>query len=182
MRRLITVLIAAAMTMALLILKANAQGNGNGLGNNKHEWKDNRGHAHQVKKDGHRYHDYDRRERRNHPGGNEEYWYGGHRHVYHRPVITHYHTRSCGHAIAVRHYERPRYVYYRDYNVYYDHSRNIYISYADRRWFVSATIPVHLQRVDLRAADYDEVNYFEDDFLAYLEVRQPVYGNVVRMR
>lgn len=75
-------------------------------------------------------------------------------------------------------HSRPRYVYYRDYNVYHDLHHNVYISYSGRNWSVSASLPVVLHRVDARRAVRMEVDYFDDDFTAYLERDRPTYTRI----
>jgi hypothetical protein len=47
---------------------------------------------------------------------------------------------------------KTRYVFFRDYAVYYDHERQVYISLAGKDWQVSADLPVNLKGVDLQAA------------------------------
>ena len=47
---------------------------------------------------------------------------------------------------------KTRYVFFRDYAVYYDHQEGVYISLAGRNWQVSASLPVNLKGVDLNAA------------------------------
>jgi len=47
---------------------------------------------------------------------------------------------------------KTRYVFFRDYAVYYDHERGVYISLAGKDWQVSASLPVNLKGVDLHAA------------------------------
>ena len=47
---------------------------------------------------------------------------------------------------------KTRYVYFRDYGVYYDNTRGVYISLHDGKWEVTARIPVTLLEVDLKAA------------------------------
>jgi hypothetical protein len=79
---------------------------------------------------------------------------------------------------VVHHYERPRYIYYRDYDVYYDCHRSVYISYSGRNWTVSASLPVVLHRVDIHHATRVEVDYYEDDFVTYLDRGRPMYGGV----
>jgi Ni/Co efflux regulator RcnB len=155
MKKVIAILVV--MILSLVIIRANAQGkgHGHGKGHHKHEWKEERKRSH------HRDHDHHveyRTER-----------------IYHYPAYSHYHSRDCGHAIVVHRYERPRYVYYRDYNLYFDHHRNVFISWSGRTWSVSASVPTHLHRVNLGAAAYHEVDYYEDDFVQYLEYGKPMY-------
>lgn len=47
---------------------------------------------------------------------------------------------------------KTRYVYFKDYNVYYDNSRGVYISVSGGKWIVSAKIPSSISGIDLVAA------------------------------
>jgi hypothetical protein len=115
-----------------------------------HHWKD--------------HHRHDRNDRRDYERRNV-------RHVYH------YHDRYCGHqSVVVHHHSRPRYIYYRDYDVYYDRTNSVYISYSGRGWTSSTALPVVLHRVNLRNTKRFEVDYYHDDFTRYLETRRPSYG------
>lgn len=76
------------------------------------------------------------------------------------------------------HHSRPRYVYYRDYNVYHDLHRDVYISYSGRHWSVSASLPVVLHHVEARRAVRMEVDYHADDFPGYLERNRPTYTRI----
>ena len=164
MRRLITVLIAAAMTMTLLILKANAQGKGNAKGHHKQEWKHDR-HSSTDQ------YNYDR----SHRSHREEHQhYSGHHHKF-----VHQHSHHCDHRVVVRHYERPRYVFYRDHDFYYDNYRKTYISYSGRGWTVTARLPIHLRHVNLNTAVCHSVNYHDDDLVSYLRVGRPMYGAMI---
>lgn len=81
--------------------------------------------------------------------------------------------------IVVRDYRpRPRYIYYRDYDVYYDLERRAYITYSGRNWSVSASLPVALRRVELSRATRLEVGYVRDDLPSYLDRSRPVYTRV----
>jgi hypothetical protein len=82
----------------------------------------------------------------------------------------------------VKHYDRPRYVYYADYNVYFDFHRQVYITLSGRNWMISSSIPVPMQRVDIRRASYREVQYYDDDFVAYLGHGRPMYGKAYAIR
>jgi hypothetical protein len=81
---------------------------------------------------------------------------------------------------VVYHYNRPRYIYYRDYDVYYDCRNNSYISHNGRRWMVSQTPPRNYRHINWRSLRGYEVNYWDDDFPVYLERRRPGIGNEYR--
>jgi len=156
------------LMVVLLIIgmagNVNAQGRGHHKGHernhqhnnghhNDHDWKYDRGG------DGHHYNNYDRR---HHPG------YEVRRVVHHRhaPVVVHHYAA------------RPRYIYYRDYDVYYDTRNSVYISYSGRNWTVSANLPVALHHVDVHRAVRMEVAYEQDDFPRYLERSRPSYRRI----
>jgi hypothetical protein len=80
--------------------------------------------------------------------------------------------------VVVHHHTRPRYIYYRDYDVYYDTDRSVYITWSGRNWSLSTSLPVVLHRVDVRRAVRMEVDYYDDNFAAYLEAGRPVYRRV----
>jgi hypothetical protein len=116
---------------------------------------------------------------------------GGHHHGEHRhhDKHVHHHHRHCGHEVrvvhhhhhspverrVVYHHPRPvRYVYYRDYDVYYDYQRQVYISFGGRNWNVSAGLPVAMRHVDVHHATRVEVDeYYDDDFNTYLDTNRP---------
>jgi hypothetical protein len=92
--------------------------------------------------------------------------------------VYHHHDRYCNHRPVVIHHHRvrPRYVYYRDYDVYYDSHRSVYISYSGRGWTVTSALPVGMKHVNMRTTKRVEVDYYNDDFPRYLETRRPSYG------
>lgn len=123
-----------------------------------HDWKNDRNHdrGNHYGRNNHRHHhDYDR-----------------------RVVVRHVHDRYCHRRPVVvhHHHTRPRYVYYRDYDVYYDYSRNVYFSYSGRSWSMSTGIPIGMRNVNLRAVKRYEVDYYDDDFGNYLDNGRPAYG------
>lgn len=161
------------MTAVLFISFAanvNAQGRG------QHKKSEREHQAKHVRED---YHD------KYHPGDHK--WKNDHyrhdtdrrvRHHYGRHA-AHYHDHHCSHARVVTRYdERPRYVYYRDYDVYHDVRRNVYINWSGRNWVVSASLPVALYRVDKRRAVRMEVDYYHDDLTSYLMSGRPVYSRI----
>jgi hypothetical protein len=91
-----------------------------------------------------------------------------HHHHNHRPVMLH------------RHVSRPRYIYFKDYDVYYDNYRNVYIAYSGRSWSVSASTPYAMRNVNVRGARSFEVDYHDDDFPTYLQRRRPACGQEYR--
>lgn len=160
--------------IALVILgmagNVSAQGRGHQKGHErdragKHEKKD---HHHE----GYRKHDvkHDHHDRR-HDG------YRGHHHHPSDHRVVHRHERYHHHEPVVAR-SSPRYIFYRDYDVYYDLHRNVYISYSGRNWTISAGIPVTMRRADVHRAVRMEVDYDHDDFARYLERSRPSYRRI----
>jgi hypothetical protein len=119
------------------------------------------------------YNDRDRHDNdRDHRESNRRHKYDRHsvKHVYHHD------RRHIHQPVVVHHYVRPRYIYYRDYDVYYDRNTSVYISYSGRGWTVSSALPVVMHRVNIRNTKRFEVDYYDDDFPRYLETRRPSYG------
>lgn len=166
------------MTMVIFVGVASesiAQGRGNHYGKkDKHEHHDKKGHHDD------RHHDWkhDRDHYKHDKHDRHKYSRHGHhhadRHVAYRRAYGHHHA-----PVVVKHYhERPRYIYYRDYDVYYDHHRDVYISWSGRNWSVSANLPVVLHRVDRAHAVRMEVDYERDDFAVYLQSNRPAYRRI----
>lgn len=119
------------------------------------------------------------RERGHTNGYQRDHHHDSHSYHAHRDVYVHDHHHH-DHARVYRrvvhhHYHRPvRYVYYRDYNVYYDCDRSVYISYSGRNWSISAGIPVIMRHIDVnRAVRVDVDEYYDDDFVDYLDHNRP---------
>lgn len=58
---------------------------------------------------------------------------------------------------------KTRYVYFKDYDVYYDHNRGVYISISGGKWVVSAKIPAQLSNVNLVMAAKIDLDFDGDD-------------------
>lgn len=151
--------LAIAFMMLSVAVMAQGRGRGNGNGNSsghhgRHvSYKSDRGHHH-----GHyKHHDYD-----------DRYYHAPERRVY----VHHTHRPA---PVRVVYVERPvRYVYYRDYDVYYDCHRRVYISYSGRHWAVSTSVPLSMHHCDMdRVVRMDVGDYYEDNFVSYLEEQRP---------
>lgn len=93
----------------------------------------------------------------------------------------HYGQYNNRRPVVVHHvYKRPRYIYYRDYDVYYDCRDNAYISHSGRNWIVSSFPPRMMRNVNLRMARSYEVDYWDDNFPGYLDRRRPSIGREYR--
>lgn len=58
---------------------------------------------------------------------------------------------------------KTRYVYFKDYPVYYDNDRGVYISLSGGNWSVSAKLPSLLAGVDLVAAAKIDLDFSGDN-------------------
>lgn len=162
------------LIMAMLFISVTARVNAQGHGHyKKHEREHHVSHEREERddKDHHRDHNW-KNEYHRHAGGRRNH----HLHARH---AAHYHDHHCSHARIITHYyEKPRYVYYRDYDVYYDVRQRVYIAWSGRNWFVSASLPVALRRVERHRAVQMEVDYYDDDLATYLAAGRPVYRRI----
>lgn len=151
----------------------NGKGKGNAYGHDKNPKKESdhrssRDNGHQYRDNSHRNNDhYSSRDNhgyssRDHHGySNHRYSHG---HVYkHRPP-------HWKHAHGYR--NSIRYVYYRDYDVYYDCHRGVYITLSGRNWIYSQHIPSHMHHANFDRIAYVELDYFDDDLGWYLDRRR----------
>jgi hypothetical protein len=67
-------------------------------------------------------------------------------------------------------------VYYKEYDVYYDCQKSVYITYSGRSWTVSTAIPRSMRYINPRQTRRYEVDYYDDDFPRYLERQRPSCG------
>jgi hypothetical protein len=159
------------VTMVLFLLAAVTTAQAQHRGRDRDRDNDGRGRGH-----GHgngNGHSKDYRDRdRNH---------GHHHHHDHKKVVHVYHHRPAPVERRVvvhhHHHDRPRYVYYRDYDVYYDCDRQVFISFSGRNWTVSVERPIRMHHVDIYRASRVDVDYYNDDFPQYLEQKRP-HGRV----
>lgn len=94
--------------------------------------------------------------------------YNRHHHAYHR----YDRSRAPYWAPAHGHRAKTRYVYFRDYDVYYDYHRGMYVSWTGRDWVYSRYTPICVERVDLRRAVFVDIDYWDDDLIRYLNNRR----------
>lgn len=138
-----------AMAFIMISLSALAQGRGRSNGRD-------RGHTSGYQRDNHRPDHYDHRSHR-------DVYVHHHAPAYHRSSHHHHH-----------HYRPVRYVYYRDYNVYYDCDRSVYITFSGRGWTITESVPIVMHRVDIGHAHRMDVDdYYDDDFVGYLDRNRP---------
>lgn len=175
----------SALVITITLMSGNivwAQGRGNGHGRGH---QSNGGHSGNGRGNGHggnhQHHNNDRyHSERYHHTDHNYYHHDNHHHskkivvvnrpapvvVVHRPapVIVHHHHHA---------YHEPRYVYYRDYDVYYDMTRRVYISFTGRNWSLSTEIPVRMYYADRGTIVSSNVDYYDDDFAVFLDTRRP---------
>ncbi len=140
----------------------NGDRGGNGRGNQQHH---NRGNDRDHRDGNDRHHHTDYRYQHNHHHGDHG-----------KKVVYVHHHRPVERVVVVHHHNRhiePRYVYYRDYDVYYDTHRRVYITFSGRHWSFSTEIPVKMYYVDRTTVVSSNVDYYEDDFPVYLDSRRP---------
>jgi hypothetical protein len=101
--------------------------------------------------------------------------------------VTHKHTATAHvyayHTTPRVAYATPapavRYVYYRDYDVYFDQVKHGYYTFNGRRWIFSTTRPAIIKHVDLARAPHVVEVYHQDDFGRHLNNVRPM-GRPVR--
>ncbi|HEY3404530.1 MAG TPA: hypothetical protein VGK59_14170 [Ohtaekwangia sp.] len=150
-----TIFLRGLFVVAFLIVSMGVMAQGRGRSNGR-----DRGHTNGYQRD---YHHNDRHDRHDHHRSHQDVYVHHHHHApVYRRVTYHYHYRPV------------RYVYYRDYDVYYDCDRSVYISYSGRGWTISTGMPVILHHVDMqRAARVDVDDYYDDDFVGHLDRNRP---------
>lgn len=154
-----------------------AQGRGNAYGHDKQEWRrDDRNSPRNNPRDDDRdrqrdnwndrdHHRDNRWDDRYERDRNDRNWHGN-RYTYHRP--PHW-------APSRGHYNQSRYVYYRDYNVYYDCYRDVYITCSGRNYIYSNNMPPHMRRANFDRIVFVDLDFYDDDLPKYLDRRG---GNV----
>ena len=178
-----------------------AQGRSNGNGNNN-QGRGHGGASHprngRVNNDGNVYHgsDNDRRYDRGRGDRNERDHFDDGRNLNHHewnqryPSRDDYHfnSNSKGHryvtynhhrhgrpswAPAFGHRYNTRYIYYQDYNVYYDCQRDLFLTWTGRTWVSSTRIPDFMFHVNFGSARVYGVDYWDNDLDFYLQRRRP---------
>lgn len=163
-------------------LQAQGRGRGNGYDNpgRGNDKENHPGKGHDKDRD---YRDDDR-DRYDRDDRDRDHHYYSSRHDHHdnyrdRHVTYHHHRNgppSWAPAYGYRY--NTRYMYYRDYNVYYDCHRNVFITWTGRNWMISTRVPDVMCHVDFRRAVVTGVDYWDDDFDFYLERRRPLYVSI----
>lgn len=162
-------LLGAMLVVSVLLGSADAfaQGRGNAYGHDKHNKKERDHHKkrdydhHDYRDNRHDHHRYDHYSSRQWHGNTHDRF--NHRHVYHSP--PHW-------APAYGYRSNIRYVYYRDYDVYFDCHRGVYITFSGRNWIYSQQVPVHMRHVNFSRIAYIDLDYFDDDLPRYLDGRR----------
>jgi len=158
-----------AIAFMIISVGVMAQGHGRGKGheNGNRNSQGQGNHGREVSYTSNRGNHY------GHYKHSDNHHYDYHHHAPARKIYVH-HTHRPAPARVV-YVERPaRYVYYRDYDVYYDCHRHAYISFSGRHWTISTSLPVAMHRVDVtRVVQYEVDDYFDDDFTGFLELERP---------
>lgn len=119
---------------------------------------------------------YDRNNNRDHYYRSRD----GHRYDNRHRYVTYNHHRHShpSWAPAYGYRYNTRYIYYQDYNVYYDCHRDVFVVFNGRNWVVSTRIPDVMFRVDFGRTRVAGVDYWDDDFDFYLKRRRPAYVTI----
>lgn len=107
----------------------------------------------------------------------------GYRHLRydnHDRYVTYRHYRNThpSWAPAYGYRYNTRYIFYQDYNVYYDCHRDVFVVWNGRNWVISHHVPDILFRVDFGRTRVTGVDYWDDDFDFYLQRRRPAYVSI----
>ena len=169
----------------VLVMAGNvfAQGRGNS-GRDEHPGRGYDKEIHPGKgHDKHKY-DYDRKDSRNRYDSYHSHNRYTHHDTYHHcdhdryVIYRHHRSGPPAWAPAYGHRYNTRYIYYRDYNVYYDCHRDIFITWTGRNWRVTTHIPDVMCHVDFRTATVAGIDYWDDDFEYYLDRKRPSYVSI----
>jgi hypothetical protein len=125
-------------------------------------------------RDHHRNYDHgrDRHSRDYYTSRNSKYYHHGRYITYH-----HRHARHRWAPVYGYRYN-TRYIYYRDYNLYYDCYRDVFVTWNGRFWVVTAVVPDVICHIDFGRASVVGVDYWDDDFDFYLTRRRPAYISI----
>jgi len=182
-------MLMVVMMASTILTFAQGRGNGNGHGNG------NPGRGHDKDRDDHKNHnqndhdwdhhdrDRDRDHSEHHYDRNRTYSYSSHDRTWYYPgdryvMYNHHRSGPPSWAPAYGYRYNTRYIYYTDYNVYYDCHRDVFVTWNGRRWIVSTHIPSVLLGVNFNHCAVAGVDYWDDDFDYYLDRKRPAYVNI----
>ena len=149
----LALLLTATFLMGLN-LESGAQSRGRGRGHEQHQ----SGNQHNGNHDNDRHYN-------DHDNGRRAGYYDHRGSAHYQPSYR----RLPPQRVVVYRQQAPRYVYYRDYNVYYDYTRNAYISFSGRNWVVTTIAPVGMRYVNRAGLSCSNIDYYNDDFPQYLD-------------
>lgn len=113
---------------------------------------------------------YDRHDNRNSAWFNADYRWGG----FKRYVTYKHHRHQRPHWAPWYGYNyNTRYIFYEEYNIYYDCHRDRFILWTGRNWVATTRVPQVMARIDFNRSRVSGVDYWEDDFDFYLQRRRP---------
>jgi hypothetical protein len=138
----------------VITINSQAQGRGNG-----------RGHGNNKNHHGNGQHDRNR--------GHDDHWQN-----YHNSPQSSWQQRNRQYDHSSwrpshGHRAQTRYIYYRDYNVYYDCHRRMFLSLSGRNWVMSEYMPYCMRSCDFQRVTYMDVDYYDDDLPRYMERNRP---------
>lgn len=152
-----------AIALSLWALNGFAQGHGKGHGNHGKQHSANHGkHGY-----GDNHHKNNNVEYRN----GYRYDHGGHHNT---TVYRHYYPIPRPVSVRVtRPYERPRYVYFPDYDVYFDQHHNHYVRFDGHHWIATPQVPHCMMGANLALVTQLGFNFHHDNLIGFLEINRP---------
>lgn len=177
-----------SLWMAVMLVGASvdlfAQGRGKGYGRDNNPGRGHDKHIDQDRGRDKERGDHDKDDHREYRDSDRDYDHDRYSHHdsynYRDHYVTYRHHRhgppSWAPAYGYRY--NTRYIYYRDYNVYYDCHRDIFITWTGRNWVISTRIPDVICHADFGSTCVMGVDYWGDDFDYYLGRKRPVYLNI----
>jgi hypothetical protein len=170
---MLVLLVSAVGTDSL----AQGRGRGNGNPGRGHNKENHPGRGHDKSwKNNERDHDHDYRDDRKHRHYTS--YHTGYNYRDRYVTYNHHRHGSPSWAPAYGHRYNTRYIYYRDYNVYYDCHRDVFVTWTGRNWAITTHIPRILVGVDFNHCAVAGVDYWDDDFNFYLERRSPAFVSI----
>jgi hypothetical protein len=172
-RNFLSVMLIMLMSGAATDLLAQGRGHGR-----KH---DNPGQHKKTERDwdrGNHRDDGRHYDRHDHRDSHDDYSSRNNRYYHHKSYVKYHHRHDHRWAPAYGHRYNTRYIYYRDYDVYYDCYRDVFVTWTGRNWIITSRIPDAIVRVDFRRTAVVGVDYWDDDFDFYLARRRPAFVSI----
>lgn len=108
---------------------------------------------------------------------NADYRWGGY-----KRYVTYHHHRHHRPDWSPRYGDRynSRYIFYEDYNLYYDCHRDVFVLWTGHVWVTTSRVPKVMYRIDFNRTRIRGVDYWDDDLDRYLNRKRPVYVTLDR--